>query len=67
MLVVSENNETWWRQVHHRVELSQFCSLLLNNVVSILFFLSRRENPHDAVVFHPKSCGKTLNALPDKR
>ncbi|KYO43098.1 hydroxymethylbilane synthase, b [Alligator mississippiensis] len=28
--------------------------------------ICKRENPHDAVVFHPKSCGKTLNALPDK-
>lgn len=27
----------------------------------------RRENPHDAVVFHPKFVGKTLETLPEKR
>ncbi|KAL8173443.1 UNVERIFIED_CONTAM: hypothetical protein K2H54_002815 [Gekko kuhli] len=26
----------------------------------------KRENPHDAVVFHPKYSGKTLDSLPDK-
>ncbi|XP_062817291.1 porphobilinogen deaminase isoform X1 [Anolis carolinensis] len=26
----------------------------------------KRENPHDAVVFHPKHVGKTLSSLPDK-
>ncbi|XP_014127963.1 porphobilinogen deaminase isoform X2 [Zonotrichia albicollis] len=26
----------------------------------------KRENPLDAVVFHPKNCGKTLNLLPEK-
>ncbi|KFW06785.1 Porphobilinogen deaminase, partial [Eurypyga helias] len=26
----------------------------------------RRENPLDAVVFHPKNCGKTLGLLPEK-
>lgn len=27
----------------------------------------RRENPYDAVVFHPKFVGKTLETLPEKR
>uniref|UniRef100_A0A8D0G9M0 Porphobilinogen deaminase n=1 Tax=Sphenodon punctatus TaxID=8508 RepID=A0A8D0G9M0_SPHPU len=26
----------------------------------------KRENPHDAVVFHPKNSGKTLSSLPEK-
>lgn len=26
----------------------------------------KRENPLDAVVFHPKNCGKTLSLLPEK-
>ncbi|KAJ7990449.1 hypothetical protein DPEC_G00300430 [Dallia pectoralis] len=26
----------------------------------------KRENPHDAVVLHPKNTGKSLNTLPDK-
>ncbi|XP_030077065.1 porphobilinogen deaminase isoform X2 [Microcaecilia unicolor] len=26
----------------------------------------KRENPHDAVVFHPKSIGKTLSTLPER-
>ncbi|XP_066495332.1 porphobilinogen deaminase isoform X2 [Tiliqua scincoides] len=26
----------------------------------------KRENPHDAVVFHPKHAGKTLSSLPEK-
>uniref|UniRef100_A0ACB8EYW3 Uncharacterized protein n=2 Tax=Sphaerodactylus townsendi TaxID=933632 RepID=A0ACB8EYW3_9SAUR len=26
----------------------------------------KRENPHDAVVFHPKHCGETLSSLPGK-
>ncbi|XP_029429961.1 porphobilinogen deaminase isoform X2 [Rhinatrema bivittatum] len=26
----------------------------------------RRENPHDAVVFHPKNTGKTLDSLPER-
>ncbi|KAM4704132.1 porphobilinogen deaminase [Rhinophrynus dorsalis] len=26
----------------------------------------KRENPYDAVVFHPKNIGKTLNTLPEK-
>ncbi|XP_062450532.1 porphobilinogen deaminase isoform X2 [Rhea pennata] len=26
----------------------------------------KRENPHDAVVFHPKNSGKTLSLLPEK-
>lgn len=29
--------------------------------------ISRRENPYDAVVFHPKFVGKTLETLPEKR
>lgn len=29
--------------------------------------VSRRENPYDAVVFHPKFVGKTLETLPEKR
>ena len=29
--------------------------------------LCRRENPCDAVVFHPKFIGKTLETLPEKR
>lgn len=29
--------------------------------------LCRREDPHDAVVFHPKHAGKTLSSLPEKR
>ncbi|XP_039352437.1 porphobilinogen deaminase isoform X2 [Mauremys reevesii] len=28
--------------------------------------ICKRENPHDAVVFHPKNYGKTLNSLPEK-
>nr|XP_056716808.1 LOW QUALITY PROTEIN: porphobilinogen deaminase [Euleptes europaea] len=28
--------------------------------------ICKRENPHDAVVFHPKHSGKTLSSLPDK-
>uniref|UniRef100_A0A8U7P447 hydroxymethylbilane synthase n=1 Tax=Corvus moneduloides TaxID=1196302 RepID=A0A8U7P447_CORMO len=27
---------------------------------------NERENPLDAVVFHPKNCGKTLSLLPEK-
>ncbi len=27
----------------------------------------RRENPHDAVVLHPKNMGKTLDTLPENR
>jgi hypothetical protein len=27
----------------------------------------RRENPCDAVVFHPKFVGKTLETLPERR
>ena len=29
--------------------------------------LLRREDPHDAVVLHPKNAGKSLDALPNKR
>ncbi|XP_067422854.1 porphobilinogen deaminase isoform X2 [Emydura macquarii macquarii] len=28
--------------------------------------ICKRENPHDAVVFHPKNYGETLNSLPEK-
>ncbi|XP_013911302.1 PREDICTED: porphobilinogen deaminase isoform X1 [Thamnophis sirtalis] len=28
--------------------------------------ICQRENPHDAVVFHPKHAGKTLSSLPEK-
>ncbi|XP_034281084.1 porphobilinogen deaminase isoform X1 [Pantherophis guttatus] len=28
--------------------------------------ICKRENPHDAVVFHPKHAGKTLSSLPEK-
>uniref|UniRef100_A0A8V0ZXE9 Porphobilinogen deaminase n=1 Tax=Gallus gallus TaxID=9031 RepID=A0A8V0ZXE9_CHICK len=28
--------------------------------------ICKRENPLDAVVFHPKNCGKTLSVLPEK-
>ncbi|XP_074832801.1 porphobilinogen deaminase isoform X2 [Carettochelys insculpta] len=28
--------------------------------------ICKRENPHDAVIFHPKHNGKTLNNLPEK-
>jgi len=43
-------------------------SLLLNDVChSALAAFCRRENPLDAVVFHPKNCGKTLSVLPEKR
>ncbi|XP_038017177.1 porphobilinogen deaminase isoform X1 [Motacilla alba alba] len=31
-----------------------------------VFWSQRRENPLDAVVFHPKNCGKTLSLLPEK-
>lgn len=45
--------------------------LLLNDVchssLVFFFFFNRRENPLDAVVFHPKNCGKTLSLLPEKR
>ncbi|XP_015505103.1 porphobilinogen deaminase isoform X5 [Parus major] len=33
---------------------------------SALALFCRRENPLDAVVFHPKNCGKTLSLLPEK-
>ncbi|KAL7981662.1 hypothetical protein Chor_005750 [Crotalus horridus] len=29
--------------------------------------ICKREDPHDAVVFHPKHAGKTLSSLPEKR
>lgn len=38
--------------------------LVFPNVISCFF---RRENPHDAVVLHPKNAGKTLDALPASR
>lgn len=32
-----------------------------------LFLFLRRENPHDAVVLHPKNAGKSLDTLPANR
>lgn len=42
-------------------------SLQENENILYIFLFFRRENPHDAVVLHPKNAGKSLDTLPANR